>query len=250
MTLYKMNKLLVVLFLGIIISWAKPLYPQSQQEKKNISVKSRPFGVLIHFKGNRELICRAPCQITHGLHGIYRLKAWKKGFEPWRTTIFLRHGEQKSLSITLVPKTRWKAGLRSAVLPGWGQFYSEQKIKSIITGSAFIGCLTAAIMGNMNYNDKTNSYNDLQSQLDNFNISLPERSELMNKATDKQHEMEKAYDFQQNALWASVAIWAFNLLDAIIIFPDFNKHINNYNKPAISAKSMGGVSLITVNTAF
>lgn len=50
-------------------------------------------------------------------------------------------------------KSPWGAVARSAMLPGWGQFYNESYIKSIITFALFADFTRKAIINNMRYMD-------------------------------------------------------------------------------------------------
>jgi hypothetical protein len=56
----------------------------------------------------------------------------------------------------LRPAAAW----RSALLPGWGQFYKSQKTKGIILGGAFWGSLTTAIIAASREEDAKQNYVD------------------------------------------------------------------------------------------
>ncbi len=53
-------------------------------------------------------------------------------------------------------KSPWGAAMRSAMLPGWGQVYNEQYIKSIITFGIVADFIRKAIVFNQKYKDTRN----------------------------------------------------------------------------------------------
>ncbi len=53
-------------------------------------------------------------------------------------------------------KSPWGAAMRSAMLPGWGQFYNDQYIKSIIVFGIVADFVRKAIVFNEKYKDTGN----------------------------------------------------------------------------------------------
>ena len=53
-------------------------------------------------------------------------------------------------------KSPWSAAMRSAMLPGWGQVYNEQYIKSIIVFGVVVDFVRKAIIFNQKYKDTRN----------------------------------------------------------------------------------------------
>ena len=68
------------------------------------------------------------------------------------TVSFSRYVIEKDLR----PGAAW----RSAIIPGWGQFYKGQKTKGIILGGAFWGSFTATIIAAINESDAKQKYVD------------------------------------------------------------------------------------------
>jgi hypothetical protein len=60
-------------------------------------------------------------------------------------------------SVFVMQKSPWGAVLRSAILPGWGQFYNESYWKAPI----FIGALAGFIYGWIYYDDLYDKYRNL-----------------------------------------------------------------------------------------
>ncbi len=67
---------------------------------------------------------------------------------------------QTSDSAFVMTKSPWRAVLRSAVIPGWGQFYNEAYWKIPI----FTGAIIGLVYGWRFYDIRYNDYRDLYSQ--------------------------------------------------------------------------------------
>lgn len=67
----------------------------------------------------------------------------KSRFEPWQGTLFT----------DLPVKSPWGAVARSAMIPGWGQLYNEQYIKSALTFTAIFYFARNVYLNNQRYKD-------------------------------------------------------------------------------------------------
>jgi hypothetical protein len=67
----------------------------------------------------------------------------KRNFEPWPGTLFT----------DLPVKSPWGAVTRSAMIPGWGQLYNEQYIKSALTFIVVINFARNVYLNNQRYKD-------------------------------------------------------------------------------------------------
>jgi len=67
----------------------------------------------------------------------------KRNFEPWSGTLF-----------TDIPvKSPWGAVARSAMIPGWGQLYNEQYLKSVLTFAVVFYFARNVSLNNQRYKD-------------------------------------------------------------------------------------------------
>ncbi|TGK08067.1 hypothetical protein EHO59_07495 [Leptospira semungkisensis] len=62
------------------------------------------------------------------------------------------------------PRSRWSVVWRSAVLPGWGQYYAENKSEGIWTGSIFLGSLALAAATRVEAASAKKTYDDAVSK--------------------------------------------------------------------------------------
>ncbi|MCJ7508605.1 MAG: PEGA domain-containing protein, partial [candidate division Zixibacteria bacterium] len=153
------KKILTMLSLGLVI-WinSSVLAQQSGTKDSYLDIVSNPSGATVRLKGDYDLIVTAPCGINQQLSGEYKIKAFKRGYESWSSRVWFNQGNPHQLAIDLKPKNRLKAGLRSALIPGWGQFYCEEKGKSFIMGISTLGAVVAFVFADNDYSNKYDDY--------------------------------------------------------------------------------------------
>jgi hypothetical protein len=124
-------------------------------------------------------------------------------FENIRDSNQSEYGKVKSEPFTqyvFIEDRRPGAAWRSALLPGWGQMYKNQRSRGIIVSSAFLGSaiITAtAFYFEENYHQ---DYLNSQSQSD------------IEKNYDKYNNW---YKVRRSFTWITASIWLLNLADAI-----------------------------------
>ena len=116
-------------------------------------------------------------------------------------------------------RTRFGALMRSTMVPGLGQFYSDKKLWGWIwIGSeALIG--TVAYMKFSEYQKANSEYISL---LDQYNLSEnpTEISDLKIQAQDQHAKMNSANDMMTNMLYAVGTVWVTNMIHAYLTGPN------------------------------
>ena len=189
----------------------------------SLTVVTTPPGAEVELEGEAELSGVAPVTFGYPLIGEYTVTVRKHGYENYRTRLVLDPSQPQQLSVDLSPKTGGKAALRSALIPGWGQFYTEQKTKSFLFGAAFVGAVIAFVDVNDKFDTKQNEYlrrlglyEDVQSGGGTFD-------DLSSKYQAMVLARQEAYDAENDrrvAIAAVAGIWGLNVLDALLFTPD------------------------------
>lgn len=122
---------------------------------------------------------------------------------------------------TLPGASRSSALLRSAVLPGWGQFYKGENIKgSLFTGGFLLATLVSASAYN-NFNAKKNEYNDAKTADLLANLTYSGFSPIgiftYSQANSISGQVNQAGNLAQGSLYGLGALYIFNLLDAFFL---------------------------------
>jgi hypothetical protein len=113
----------------------------------------------------------------------------------------------------LVPKTKTKAFMRSAILPGWGQRYYENPKKSVGFGTAALLSGLFCIYNQLQYNELSSDYDKAVADYQNSGTDLDMKA----------NQMLNVYDqlvLNENNTTKGVVIlggiYAINLIDILL----------------------------------
>jgi hypothetical protein len=171
-----------------------------------LTVVSRPSGAVFRITGDPVIVGRTPFTLESGLAGRFRVRSVEPGFEPWRRRIVLDGTGADTLWMVLRPKSPSMAGLRSIVLPGWGQMYEHRRAM----GWAWFGSAAVA-SGGAHFAHRLYRRRSIQQLAA---VTSEERA----KAEEQAAEARRT---RQTFLGAAAGIWALNALDAVLLFPKF-----------------------------
>lgn len=148
----------------------------------------------------------------------YHLQAFRPGYENLIESILIEPNKSYNLTLTLNPKTREAATLRSIILPGWGQYYGEKRFRQyffpILEGTALIGVVTTHFIYHHRiniYDDRRNAYS---SAINEQEIDRTEQAMLV-----AYNDVSSAKDWRRFFITTAVVIWGLNMLDAALFPP-------------------------------
>lgn len=183
-----------------------------------ITITSRPPGCTIYLSGDVELVTTAPVTLQEKLQGLYVVRALRPGYEIWRSTITFTPGTAQTVNIDLQPKTRLKAGVRSLIIPGWGQYYAGEKPRSVLWGVAALSSGVVAALYESRYRNRKDDWENSRRRFDEA-TTIEEKENARQEVFRLQ---DRAYDAETDRRWAwgiVGGVWVVNLLDAVIFFP-------------------------------
>jgi len=179
---------------------------------------SQPPGAVVELSGDVVLRGVTPWRLDRPLSGAYEVRAFKSGYEIWEGYTVLSATRSDSLSIRMTRKTPFKAGLRSAILPGWGQYYTGQGGKGAAFAIAEAAALAGVLWTDAHVREAQEDYDDAAVIYGN--------AEQIDEIEDARAELFRAHDelsswHEQRKRWsyAAAAIWLANVLDASLLFP-------------------------------
>jgi len=152
-------------------------------------------------------------------------------------TVTVPRGGEASVVIPLHPKTRGKAAVRSVLFPGLGQHYKNQHGRAWLYHVATIAGGAAAVYSHI---QRESHIEDYDKARDLYRLAVAE--EDINRHYT---EMESAYDDYEKAdrlrtisIAAVGAVWAVNIVDAILGWP-----LQCDDRPTPSLALMPGVDM-------
>jgi hypothetical protein len=190
-----------------------------------ISITSKPTGVSVVLSGDMTVAGITPTTFSQKLSGLYRITAHLEGYENYHSSVLLSGREATTIDIKMSPRTRFKAAMRSLIIPGWGQIYSGSKTKGVLLTMGTVAAgVTAGLLQSRHANDRSD-FNDFRDKFD-ATRSVEEREGMLDQLYQIQ---KKAYDAERNrniGLGVLAGVWIYNLLDALVFFPDYNINIS------------------------
>ena len=206
----------------------------AQDDVGNLTVVSSPAGTAVTLDGEYQLAGVTPVAFNQKMVGVYRLTAHRDGYEKYETTLVLLGDEPLQIDFEMVPKTPFKAAFRSLVVPGWGQMYTKQKLRGMLYTSATVISLISLLIADQDFRDKRDAYNEVRD-LYQTTRSIDEKKIIKGRLDTVQKEAYDAETVRQIAFGVTAFVWAFNVLDTIVFFPD-RRH------------TVGGPTSITLDT--
>lgn len=217
-----------------------------------LSVVSNPPGAEVSLNGDAVLTGITPVVFEHGLVGSFDLTVRKHGYETYSSRVILDPSTPLELNIDLTPRTRFKAGVRSAFIPGWGQWYGGQKGKGVLYLLAAAGAATAFFVADQDFDDKFATFEARRSEFDEAVASGAGYSELQTRLRALNAAQDDAYDAEDTrriAIGVAVGVWALNVLDAVVFFPE-ERGVFSYKGVSLEPQTQGQTFGLALTTRF
>lgn len=183
-----------------------------------VVVTSEPPGAVVELSGEHTLTGVTPWRLDRGLSGAHELRAVKPGYEEWNDYVMLSATRRDSIFIRMSRKTPMNAGLRSAILPGWGQHYTGKKGKGtlfLLTELAAIGGVLWADAG------RADAENDYEAALRAYEraTQIDEIEETYEKVLSTYDDYDDWHQRRKRLAYVAAAIWVANVVDAVVFYP-------------------------------
>lgn len=198
---------------------------QVNDRPKELTVNSNPPGAIVHIDGEYSIVGRTPYVVPHQIVGKYKVKAYKSGYETWSSTVQFLATNDEPFVVYLSPRTRWKAGLRSFLFPGWGQVYSERKARGIMISVVQWGAMAAAFIADRRYQNARNDYEEALRNYRRVQHSFEEGRIAWQVVTERFDRVDDTYRRRRALIWFSAGIWMYNILDSVLFFPTSKREL-------------------------
>lgn len=98
------------------------------------------------------------------------------------------------------------AMVRSAFLPGWGQFYSRSYVRGSLTALGVSGSIVGALLAQRSFNNRYNAYATYASLNPHDETGVFERYDFANQR----------YKLRTFFMYTGVGIWVYSLIDSYV----------------------------------
>ncbi len=225
----------------IVILLISPIL-SAQTADEGFVVNTNPAGAEVSLKGDVIISGISPVSFWQGLIGQYQVKIKKFGYETYHSSVYLEPDRPMSLTVALNQKTRFKALARSALIPGWGQYYSDQKAKGGVFLAMTLTAIGAYFLTDDEYDYRIGIYeNDLRDyRRENDYYRKQVLYDVLNDSRKKAYDAETE---RRIAIGAIAVIYGFNLVDLLFHFPEES---GSFSIPSLTLSpdlESGGVKL-------
>jgi hypothetical protein len=206
-------------------------------------IDSSPQGATVYIEG--ELVGKTPCWFPHDIAGRYKLVAERSGFENWVGWITFGAARIDSITLKLHPKRLGKAALRSLVLPGWGQRYSERPASGWVFSGLYIASLAGLGFTHYQYETKLDDYNHALDRYNMESMYFEREAKAWAEVTAAHSDLDDAFNTRRVLLYTVGAIYLVNMLDTVVNFPKTLRHFDFVTPPITNRSSSvaGGIRL-------
>jgi len=210
----------VVALLLVALAAALPLAEVAYAQGTNgVVITSSPPGAVVQLRGDHVFSGVTPWRLDRGLSGIYEVYATKPGYADWTGSTSLSSSRPDSIYIRMNRKTVMATGLRSALCPGWGQFYAGKTLK----GSVFLLSEAGAVWGVIYADSKRSDAmlgHERAIRAYNSADQVDDIADAYDAMLDAFDDVERWHESRKRWIYTAGAIWLVNVLDATLLIPN------------------------------
>ena len=197
-----------------------------------IVVTSTPSHAEVKLKGSLRVRGITPFLTSSLPPGEYKLRVFKKGYEPSSKSLILLPDNKTEISIKLHKKSRLKTGIRSLIFPGFGQRYAGYSGKGWLFTASELIALGGLGYLKWKYGETVEGYNAVRERYKNATY-IEDIQRYREEMIKCYNDAEDYFEYLQFSIYVALGIWVSNLLDAVIFHPVIAKdteRVSIYNK--------------------
>ena len=178
-----------------------------------LTVLSKPAGAAFRLSGEMRIVGRTPMVIDRVLSGKYEVSCIDPRYGGWSRRLSLS-GAADTVWMTLSTRSAAGAGLRSLVLPGWGQFYDGHPHRGVLFLTTTAAAGGALAFCGLRYRDKRDAWGEALTRY--YTIQTPQ---ALAASEEARREVEKSRRLVQTMSGVLGGLWALNVIEAIVSVP-------------------------------
>jgi len=194
-----------------------------EKEKGNLSFFSFPQGTQITI-ADKQIDLSKNSSIELPI-GWYLIKVYCSGYNYKKIKVKLIANENKNVDLSLTPKTKKRAIIYSALLPGLGQNYQEKTIRSWGYGIAFFTSLGLGVNYMVKYNNSVKDYNSVRIKYEEA-IDEDEINKYRNEMNALYDDINSNETLRNTFYITAGVIWLWNMIDVIYLPPGWERKVN------------------------
>ena len=204
-----------------VVLFLLPLTSFSQNSQSVLTVNSVPAGAEAVLEGAVKVTGITPSTFKQRLVGNYKLKISLSGYETFKTDVAIDPTRHFEINATLNPRSKFKALVKSVVVPGWGQTYLERKKKGRMFTFLTAGSVLAYYLIDKDFDDKYDYYLQKIHEYDSVAVSgdINDLRIVKTKLDDAQNDAYDAENLRRISIGVVAGIYGMNILDVLLFSP-------------------------------
>jgi hypothetical protein len=191
----------------------------SAQDDSGITITTNPAGATVYLRGETDLVAHTPAVLPNNISGYFKAEITRPGYETWKGDLTFLPGSSNNIAIELSKKSRAKAMLRSIFIPGWGQVYSGNRSRGYLFTGGTIAAAATVYYLDRRFDKKKTDFDIARSNYESA-TGIEDRIALKGVLDERQRDAYNAETDRNTVFVVGAALWGYNILDAILFFPD------------------------------
>jgi len=194
-------------------------FPLTRTGSAQLAIQSTLLGASLRVSGDavQSAALNNPQETVNLPPGHYLLQVRAPGYAAWSREIDLADGDNSTVPVTLVPRSKATAGLL-AILPGVGHFYANRPGKGVLMMAATLGSIIYGAGQFSSYATDRNEYNQLVASY-NTASTYQELNTIKAEMEAKHLEVRESHNKLGSVLTVIGGVWLFNIIDASLLMP-------------------------------
>ncbi len=213
MSVRQAGLLCAALFFIFLPLWEVSL---AQSAGGGVVITSSPPGAVVELAGDYTLRGVTPWRLARGLAGTYTIRATKTGYRDWSGRTVLLSSRLDSIHVNLSRKTAARAALRSAIVPGWGQYDAEEPGKGTLFLLAEAAALSGVLWADGNRHDAEREH-DQALEVYRSADQVDDIEDAYDDVLRTFDDLEKWHERRKRWIYAAAGIWLVAVLDAAFL---------------------------------
>jgi len=190
-----------------------------------LTLISYPKGAKIIVDGEIQIQV-TPDELRDLQPGTHNIEVTAPGYYTWRESVRLESGGDTEIQFVLKPKSRFKAGVLSLIVPGLGQYYSGRPVTGALMAGGNLSLLIITISVYTRYSELKNEQSTLLSRFRDVD-TLSELFAAQKEILNKQGDIETYHDRLKIIGMVHAGFWLLNAIETWIFMPRLNSESQN-----------------------
>jgi|GEM_PF-2308411 len=181
-----------------------------------------PENATVTFLGSTPVTWRAPLEGMPVPAGTQDFQLRAPGYRSVKLRAVVHSERETILEPEWVPRST-RPEFWHLLVPGWSQYHQGKRIRTVLLPVAQAAAVIGLVLSTNAYNDAVDAYDAARERYQN-QVVPEEIEKAWSEAQDEYDRVDEKQTTRRAFLAAAVAVYAYNLIDAILFAPEVPSH--------------------------